>query len=221
MPHMKVNNNCTLGGEKDACLGKCKTFPTPKSPVIGSVGHVPRARPARRRLRSAHFPDRGSSGWASPSCHSARPMRYFREVTPYGAPHAAMRPGYRRILAYQRRVGADRRRSATSASARPSSRPSGSTFGATARDSRLARVVRSAADGPVQATRLYALGDVVVEIRPMEMRHGGLSLELDRVSASPTGAAGRRASGQDRNHGHHDHPDPEVFAQEHEEPMGE
>lgn len=29
-------------------------------------------------------------------------MRYFGEVTPYGAPHAAMRPGYRRILAYQR-----------------------------------------------------------------------------------------------------------------------
>jgi hypothetical protein len=25
-------------------------------------------------------------------------------VTPYGAPHAAMRPGYRRILAYQRRL---------------------------------------------------------------------------------------------------------------------
>ena len=29
-------------------------------------------------------------------------IRYFGEVTPYGAHHAAMRPGYRRILAYQR-----------------------------------------------------------------------------------------------------------------------
>jgi N-acyl-L-homoserine lactone synthetase len=31
------------------------------------------------------------------------PISYFGEVTPYGAPLAAMRPGYRRILAYQRR----------------------------------------------------------------------------------------------------------------------
>ena len=30
------------------------------------------------------------------------PIHYFGEVTPYGAPHAAMRPGYKRILAYQR-----------------------------------------------------------------------------------------------------------------------
>ncbi len=30
------------------------------------------------------------------------PISYFGEVTPYGAPLAAMRPGYRRILAYQR-----------------------------------------------------------------------------------------------------------------------
>ena len=29
-------------------------------------------------------------------------IRYFGEVTPYGAHHSAMRPGYRRILAYQR-----------------------------------------------------------------------------------------------------------------------
>jgi hypothetical protein len=87
---------------------------------------------------------------------------------------------------------------------------------------RLRRRLRSAADGPVQAPRLYALGDVVVEIRPREMRHGGLSLERDRVSTGPTGA-GRRASGQEGNHGHHDHPGPEApaFAQEYEEPMRE
>jgi len=30
------------------------------------------------------------------------PISYYGEVTPYGAPHAAMRPGYKRILAYQR-----------------------------------------------------------------------------------------------------------------------
>jgi len=30
------------------------------------------------------------------------PISYFGEVTPYGAPLAAMRPGYRRIIAYQR-----------------------------------------------------------------------------------------------------------------------
>jgi N-acyl-L-homoserine lactone synthetase len=30
------------------------------------------------------------------------PIHYFGAVTPYGAPHAAMRPGYKRILAYQR-----------------------------------------------------------------------------------------------------------------------
>jgi N-acyl-L-homoserine lactone synthetase len=37
------------------------------------------------------------------------PISHFGEVTPYGAPLAAMRPGYRRILAYQRRcVGGGR-----------------------------------------------------------------------------------------------------------------
>jgi N-acyl-L-homoserine lactone synthetase len=30
------------------------------------------------------------------------PISYFGEVTPYGAPLASMRPGYKRILAYQR-----------------------------------------------------------------------------------------------------------------------
>lgn len=30
------------------------------------------------------------------------PITYFGQVTPYGAPLASMRPGYRRILAYQR-----------------------------------------------------------------------------------------------------------------------
>jgi N-acyl-L-homoserine lactone synthetase len=30
------------------------------------------------------------------------PISYFGEVTPYGAPLGAMRPGYKRILAYQR-----------------------------------------------------------------------------------------------------------------------
>lgn len=29
------------------------------------------------------------------------PISYYGEVTPYGAPHTAMRPGYKRILAYQ------------------------------------------------------------------------------------------------------------------------
>jgi N-acyl amino acid synthase of PEP-CTERM/exosortase system len=37
------------------------------------------------------------------------PISHFGEVTPYGAPLSAMRPGYRRILAYQRRcVGGGR-----------------------------------------------------------------------------------------------------------------
>jgi N-acyl-L-homoserine lactone synthetase len=59
------------------------------------------------------------------------PMSYFGEVTPYGAPLAAMRPGYKRIIAHQRScVGGGRppfryfRLSSAIASPPPSSSPS-------------------------------------------------------------------------------------------------
>ena len=59
-----------------------------------------------RLLRRLHFP----------FVPLGEPISYFGEVTPYGAPLAAMRPGYRRILAYRRSVGgAGGRPSATSA----------------------------------------------------------------------------------------------------------